>query len=112
MAGRQHSHRNTIAMTIAWWYLRRLIRKRGTAAVAGLVAGQGLSLARPPRRRHRLRGLFVLGIVVGAGIYWWRRQQGGGDDWGGWEPATPVSPAPAEPAPSPEPDPVPQPLAT
>ena len=32
-----------------WWYVRRMIRKRGTAAVAGLMAGEGLSLPRPRR---------------------------------------------------------------
>jgi hypothetical protein len=99
------SSRNTIAMTLAWWYVRRLIRKRGTAAVAGLMAGEGLSLSgRQPQKRHVLRTLFVLGLVAGAGFVWWRRRDGGGgDDWGGWEPVVPEAPLPAEPATPPEP---------
>ena len=48
-----------LMMSIGWWYLRRLIRKRGTAAVAGFVAGEGLSFARRPRQRHPLRWLLV-----------------------------------------------------
>ncbi len=107
MFGSGSSHRNAIAMSIGWWYLRRLIRKRGVAAVAGLVAGKGLSFARPPRKRHPLRWLFLLGLIAGAGLYWWRRQPGGGDDWSDWEPAPPTAPAPAEPASTPVPDPVP-----
>ena len=108
MFGSESSRRNAIAMSIGWWYLRRLIRKRGTAAVAGFVAGEGLSFARRPRKRHPLRWLLLLGLVAGGGVYWWRRQQGGGDDWGDWEPAAPVSPLPSEPAPDPGlvPDPV------
>jgi hypothetical protein len=106
MFGSGSSRRNTIAMSLAWWYLRRLIRKRGTAAVAGLVAGQGLSVARGSRKRHPFRWLLLLGLVAG-GIFWWRRRQGGGgDDWGDWEPAAPVGPPPAEPAPAPVPEPV------
>ena len=105
MFGSENSRRNAIAMSIGWWYLRRLIRKRGTAAVAGLVAGQGLSFARRPRRRHRLRWLLVL-AAIGGGVLWWRRRDGGGDDWGDWEPSAPVSPRPADAAPAPDPDPV------
>jgi len=114
MFGSESSRRNAIAMSLGWWYLRRLIRQRGTAAVAGFVAGEGLSFARRPRRRHPLRWLLLLGAIVGGGIFWWRRHQGGGDDWGGWEPAAPVGPMPAEPAPMPEwePVPVPEPVAT
>ncbi len=33
MRGSDSSRRNAVAMSIGWWYLRRLIRKRGTAAV-------------------------------------------------------------------------------
>ena len=33
MLGSESSRRNAVAMSIGWWYLRRLIRKRGTAAV-------------------------------------------------------------------------------
>jgi hypothetical protein len=106
------STRNTIAMTLAWWYVRRLIRKRGAAAVAGLVAGEGLSLSGRKPKRHVLRTLFLLGLVAGAGVFWWRRRGGGGgDDWGGWEPVAPEPPAPAQPAPAPEPL-VPDPVAT
>ena len=36
-------------MAITWWYVRRMIRKRGTAALAGLIAGEGLSLGRERR---------------------------------------------------------------
>ena len=117
MFGSERSHRQGIAMAIGWWYLRRLIRKRGTAAVAGFVAGEGLSFARRPRKRHPFRWLLLLGLVVGGGLWWWRRQQGGGDDWGDWEPAAPVAPVapgPAERAPGPELDPLPvaDPVAT
>lgn len=113
MFGAEGSRRNAVAMSIAWWYLRRLIRKRGTAAVAGLVAGEGLSFSRRPRKRHPLRRIVLCGLVVGAGLFWWRRQQGGGDDWGDWEPVAPVTPVPSEPAPEPgpvAPDPEAEPL--
>lgn len=113
MSGSESSRRNAIALSLGWWYLRRLIRKRGAAAVAGFVAGEGLSLARRPRKRHPLRSLFLFGAILGGGLFWWRRQQGGGDDWGDWEPTAPVGPVPAEPAPVPaEPDPVSEPVAT
>lgn len=101
------SRRNAVAMSFAWWYLRRLLRKRGTAAVAGLVSGHGLSLARRPSKRHPIRWLLVLGLLAGGGVLWRRRRQGGGDDWGGWEPGSPVSPPPpgraTEPTPKPGP---------
>jgi hypothetical protein len=103
MFGSASSRRNAIAMSLGWWYLRRLVRKRGTAAVAGLVAGEGLSFARRSRKRHPLRWLFLLGAIVGGGLLWWRRRQGGGDDWGDWEPTAPVGPVPAEPTPVPAP---------
>ncbi len=112
MFGSPSSRRNAIAMSIGWWYLRRLIRKRGTAAVAGFVAGEGLSFARRPRKRHPLRWLFFLGLIVGGGLFWWWRRQGGGDDWGDWEPVPPDAPGPTEPAPVPEPMPVPDAVST
>jgi len=90
-------------MSIGWWYLRRLIRRRGTAAVAGYVAGEGLSFARRPRKRHPLRWLVVGGLVGAGGLFWWRKRQGGGDDWGDWEPVAPVAPVapmPVEPEPT------------
>jgi hypothetical protein len=106
----ERSPRNAIAMTITWWYVRRLIRKRGAAAVAGFVAGEGLSLGKRKPQRHVLRWLFVAGLAAGAGVVWWRRRQSGGgrDDWGDWQPVAPEPPVPAEPAPAPEPlrDPV------
>jgi len=104
------SHRKGIAMALGWWYVRRQIRKRGTAAVATYLAGEGLSLGGKPKRKHPLRWLLVLGAVAGAGFWWWRRQQGGGDDWGDWEPVSPVTPA--WPAPEPEPLPHAEPVAT
>ena len=73
MAG--SSQRNAIAMSFAWWYLRRLIRKRGAAAVAGFVAGEGLSFAGRSRKRHPLRWLLLLSLIAGAGAFWWRRAQ-------------------------------------
>jgi hypothetical protein len=100
MFGAASSRRNAIALSLGWWYLRRLIRKRGTAAVAGFVAGEGLSFARRPRKRHSFRWLLLLG-AVGVAILWRRRQQGGGDDWGDWKPSAPTAPLPAEPAPEP-----------
>ena len=109
------SRRNTIVMTLGWWYLRRQIRKRGAAAVAGLVAGHGLSFASaPPRKRHPLRWLLLLGLVAGGGFVLWKRRQGGGggEDWGSWEPGPPVDPTPSEYAPVPEPTLQPEPVAT
>jgi len=104
------SRRNAIVMSLGWWYLRRLIRKRGTAAVAGFVAGEGLSLVRRPRKRHPLRWLLALGLVGGAVAYWWWRQRGGGDDWGDWQPGEPTVP-PSAPEPAPVPD-LPEPVTT
>jgi hypothetical protein len=113
MINSENSRRNALAMSIGWWYLRRLIRKRGTAAVAGYVAGEGLSFARRPRKRHPIRWLIVILLAGAGGLFWWRRQQGGGDDWGDWEPVAPVAPVapmPADPEPvepAPAADPVP-----
>ena len=95
-------------MLIAWWYIRRLVRKRGAALVAGFLAGEGLSFARTPRARRPLRWVGLVGVlaVLGAGAFWWRRQRGGGDDWGDWAPTSPdvpEDPFPAEPEPTPEP---------
>lgn len=101
------SRRNAIAMTIGWWYVRRLVRRRGPAAVAAFLAGEGLTFARQPRRRRPLRWLLLGGLVAGGGLLWWRRRQGGGgDDWGDWEPLpiVPDAPMPAEPEPEPVPD--------
>jgi len=109
MLGSESSRRNALAMSIAWWYLRRLIRKRGTAAVTGYLAGEGLSF-REPHKRHTLRWVVLGALVVGGGVFWWRRNQSGGDDWGGWEPVVPDSPFPAEFVPTPEP--APEPVAT
>ena len=109
-----NARRNALAMSLGWWYLRRLIRKRGTAAVAGFVAGEGLSFARRPRKRHPMRWLAVIGLVAAGALFWWRRQQGGGDDWGDWEPVAPVAPVapmPVEPEPrgdGPATDPTPE----
>ena len=69
------SPRKAIAMSIGWWYLRRLIRKRGAAAVAAFVAGEGLSLAGSARKRHPLRWVAVLAVAAAAGVYWWRSTQ-------------------------------------
>lgn len=109
MSASSDSRRNAIAMSVGWWYLRRLIRKRGHAAVTGFLAGEGLSF-QEPRKRHTLRWVLLGGVVAGAAVFWWRRSQGGGDDWGDWEPVAPESPFPAEPIPSPEP--APEPVAT
>jgi hypothetical protein len=106
----ESSRRNALVMSIGWWYLRRMIRKRGTAAVAGFVAGEGLSLVRP-RKRHALRWILALAAVA-VGVLLWFRRRGGGDDWGDWEPVVPDSPLPAEPAPAPAPAPEPEPVAT
>jgi len=107
------SHRKTLAMAIAWWYVRRMIRKRGTAAVAGLLAGEGLSLGHQRPKRHFLAWVLVLGVAGAVAFWWWRHQQEGGDDWGDWEPADPVvPPAPSEPVTPWAPDPLPDPIAT
>jgi hypothetical protein len=73
MAG--SSQRNAIVVSVGWWYLKRRIRKRGAAAVAGLVAGERLSLAGRPRKRHPVRWLVVLGLATGACVLWWRSTQ-------------------------------------
>ena len=56
-------------MTIAWWYVRRMIRKRGTAAIAGLVAGEGLSFGRRAGKRHLVRWILVLGVLAGGALF-------------------------------------------
>jgi hypothetical protein len=65
------SQRNALVVSIGWWYLKRRIRKRGAAVIAGLTAGEGLSLAGRPRR-HPLRSAAVLALIAGAGFLWWR----------------------------------------
>ena len=94
------SRTEALALSIAWWYLRRRIRQRA----------EGITELVPVKRRPRwpLLWLLLFATIVGVGIYLWRRQRGGGggDDWGGWEPVEPVAPEPAEPAPYPEPEPV------
>ncbi|MEI7760088.1 MAG: hypothetical protein WCJ67_04880 [Thermoleophilia bacterium] len=93
-----------LAMSVGSWYVRRLIRQRGAAAVAGFVAGEGLSFARRPPKRHLLRLALVIGLATAGGLYVVRRRQGGGDDGGDWKPVVPdvpVAPMPAEPAPDP-----------
>ncbi len=107
MLGSENSRRNALAMSVGWWYLRRLIRKRGTAAVTGFLAGEGLSF-HEPRKRHTLRWVLLGAVVAGGALFWWRRNQGG-DDWGDWEPVAP-DPFPSEPVPTPEP--APEPVAT
>ncbi len=101
-----NARRNTLAMTLGWWYMRRLIRKRGTAAVASFVAGEGISFARRPRQRHPLRWVLALGLAAAGGYVWWLRRQDGGDDWGEWEPVVPVDPIPGDAAPVPPLQPV------
>jgi uncharacterized membrane protein YfcA len=108
MFGSDRSRRNAIAMSIGWWYLRRLIRKRGAAALAGFVAGEGLSLARRRRGRRLLRRLLVVGLVVAGGVFWWRRRERGDDGWGDWDP---VPTSPDAPEAAPEPAPVGEPVA-
>ncbi len=108
MPGR--SPKSALALSLGSWYLKRLIHKRGAAALAAFVAGEGVSLRRPPSGRRYLRWILVAGLVLGGGLLWWRRRGGGGDDWGEWEPAPPVSPVPSEPAPMPEP--LPDPVTT
>lgn len=93
------SRRNALVVTVGWWLLRRKLRKRAGAAVAGLLAGEGISLA-APRRRHRLRNLVLLAGAVAAGYVVWRRLRGGpDDDPGAWEPEPAPTPA-AETAPA------------
>ena len=77
MLGSESSRRNAIAMSIGWWYLRRLIRKRGTAAVTGFLAGEGLSF-REPHKRHTLRWVLLGGadrrcrpVLVAPPAGWW-----------------------------------------
>jgi hypothetical protein len=91
-------------MLVAWWYIRRLVRKRGASLVAGFLAGEGLSFARTPRARRPLRWVVGVLAVLGAGAVWWRRQRGGGDDWGDWTPTpdVPEDPFRVEPEPTPE----------
>lgn len=103
------SRRNALVVTVGWWLLRRKLRRRARAAVAGVIAGEGLSLAAPRRQRHRIRNVLLLGALAAGGYVVWKRTQGGhGDDWGTWEPEPPVPEPPAEPAPlQPEPGPVP-----
>ena len=109
MLGSENSRLNALAMSLGLWYLRRLIRRRGTAAVTGFLAGEGLSFREPPKR-HTLRWVVLGALIAGGGLIWWRRRQGPGDDWGDWEPVAPDSPFPAEFVPTPEP--APEPVAT
>ena len=99
-----HARRKAIMMTVGWWYLRRFVRKRGTAAVAGLIAGEGLSLAGRSQKRHPIRWVVLLTLVSAGGYLLWRRRHQGGDDgWDGWEPAEPVTGPPEQDLPVPGP---------
>ena len=52
MLGSESSRRNAVAMSIGWWYLRRLIRKRGTAAVDRLPRRRGPVVPRAAQAAH------------------------------------------------------------
>ncbi len=101
MSGPGASRRNAVAVSLGWWFAKRLIRKRGRAVLAGVAAGEGLSLGRRRKQRHPLRALLVVLAMAAGGALWWRRRRGG-DDWGDWKPSAPDAPEPAEPAPLPE----------
>ena len=73
MAG--SSQRNAIVGAVGWWYAKRVIRKRGAAALAGLAAGEGLSLGGRPRKRHPVGWLLLLGLIARAAYLWWQREQ-------------------------------------
>jgi hypothetical protein len=102
------SRRNTLAITVGWWLLRRKLRKRADTAITGLLAGTGISGA-APKRRHPLRSVILAAMLAGGAFLAWKRLRGGrNDDGGTWTP-DPPSPPPAPPmerAPVPEPDPV------
>lgn len=61
------SNRNAIIGAVGWWYAKRVIRRRGAAALAGLTAGE--------RKRHQVRWLVLLSVIAGAGVVWWQRTQ-------------------------------------
>ena len=97
MAG--SSERNAIAASLGWWYLRRQIRKRGFAALTGFAVGEGLSLVRPPRKRHPVRWLLLLSVIAGVGAVLWRLQQARRGDSAARGSVAPVSPEPVQPKP-------------
>jgi hypothetical protein len=82
-------------MALAWWYVRRSLKRRAERTVAGIVSGETLALAaaRPSRRWWK----WLLAITLVGGVAWlaWRRLGGGGgdDDWSSWEPSSPEPPA-------------------
>ncbi|MEP6893779.1 MAG: hypothetical protein ABI927_08380 [Gaiellaceae bacterium] len=61
------SNRNAIIGAVGWWYAKRLFRKRGAAALAGLTAGD--------RKRRPMAWLLVASLIAGGGFLWWRREQ-------------------------------------
>jgi len=79
------TRRNAMLGWLAWSLIRRRLRRRTEAAVAGLA-----DLVETPTKRHRLRNVVVLGAVAAGGYALWQKVRGGGgadDRWETYEPS-------------------------
>jgi hypothetical protein len=93
--------RNSATAFLAWWIVRRRLRRSDSLiAPVGLI---GLELVGPRLFLIRRTAVLVVSLTIvglfALAIVWLvlRRRRGRGDDWGGWD----------EPEPQPEPEPEP-----
>ena len=89
------NQRNAVLWALGWWLVRRQLKRRAAAAVAGVATG---AAAQRGRLRAVLGALAVVGLLAAALVAWRKLAP---------RPAAP----PPEPPPPPEPEPLPEPAA-